>query len=722
MGRITRRDILAVIAIALVSGLLGTAPFLQSVHGLSLDILTALRWQLYGARHDPAASPSSSSPSTRKPFRDRLSSALPPSTWTREIGRVLTAILDGGAKVIGFDVIFESSIEQSEIPFGEELIGSRMRGFDRDYLRALATGAAAGKLVLGEIQQRDFPVVPYQGQRIAVRQQQNIRALNVHVDPDEVVRRLPLSFAFDTGRVPSMAVELVARAKSLKPEFAADGEMTLGGRRINGTVPGTLTLNFEGGADAVPTYSLADLRACVEKGDRDFFKRQFDGKIVLLGTLTNLDDRKLTSKRFATGIESARAPRCALPPIAVDRRAHPPHHRRRLRACDRDQQHHARRHAARAAPMAGCADRDRLCAPHSRRGADAAAARRSAAFAGLGALFTLVAVMLFARSIALPLIGPLIAGFVATIAMIGYRYMVANREERFLKASFALYLAPQVIEHMMASNKLPALGGEMRDVTVFFSDLARFSSTAEQLSPDALVQLMNEYLSAMTDIIEDCGGYVDKYIGDFIVAVFGAPVSDADHARNAVRTALRCRDRLEELNATATAFQGQRLSHRIGLNSGEALVGNIGSRRRFNYTVMSDAVNLASRLEGANKYFASSMLASETTVTLTGDQFVWRELDAVRVQGRAHPVRIYEPLAEKGRETESQTRIAAIYADGLARWRARDFQGAADAFAKIADEDPPAALFLARARELALALPGTTGKRSRRWKGNRPPP
>jgi adenylate cyclase len=258
----------------------------------------------------------------------------------------------------------------------------------------------------------------------------------------------------------------------------------------------------------------------------------------------------------------------------------------------------------------------------------------------------------------------------------------------------------------MASNKLPILGGEMRNVTVFFSDLAGFSSTAEKLSPDALVQLMNEYLSAMTEIIEDCGGYVDKYIGDSIVAMFGAPVSDPDHARNAVRAALLCRDRLDELNRTATAFQGQQLRHRIGLNSGEALVGNIGSRRRFNYTVMSDAVNLASRLEGANKYFATSILASEMTVALTGDRFVWREIDAVRVQGRAHPVRLHEPLAEKDKEIDSQRRVASIYADGLARWRSRDFQGAATSFEQIATDDPPAALFLARAREFARHPPG----------------
>ena len=120
--------------------------------------------------------------------------------------------------------------------------------------------------------------------------------------------------------------------------------MTIAGRRIAGAVPGTLTLNFEGGADDIPTYSLADLRACVEKGDREFFKRQFDGKIVIFGTLLNLDDRKLTSKRFATGVEGARAPRCALPPAATHGAIPAHHHRRRLRARDRGQQSRAWRY------------------------------------------------------------------------------------------------------------------------------------------------------------------------------------------------------------------------------------------------------------------------------------------------------------------------------------------------------------------------------------------
>lgn len=707
MGRMTMRDALVAGAIAITFGSIAASPLLERTHGLSLDILTALRWELFGARRPAAESPTVVVAIDEESYRTEPFKGSPTLTWTREIGRVLNALLDGGAKVVGFDVIFPSSIEQSQIPFGDEVVGARMRGFDRDYLRALASGAAAGKVVLGEIHQHEFPVTPSQGQRIAVRQQKNIRALNVYVDSDEVVRRLPGSFVVDTRRVPSMAVELAARAGDIRPEFAPDGSPGFAGRSIPGAPPGTLTLNFEGGADDIPTYSLADLRACAEKGDKAFFRSQFDGKVVIFGTLLDLEDRKLTSKRFATGLEGARAPRCAS--------AAPQSGRQFRRATIAGVYVHAtavnnlvRGETVRELSrwqVAGVAITFALLAAVVACLLGPASAML--AYLGMLAAFTLAATAVFTRALALPLSEPFIAGFAAMVAMIGYRYMIADREERFLKASFALYLAPQVIDQMMTSNKLPILGGEMRDVTVFFSDLAGFSSTAEKLPPDALVQLMNEYLSAMTDIIEDCGGYVDKYIGDSIVAVFGAPVSDPDHARNAVRAALRCHRRLEELNRTARAFQGHRLGHRIGLNSGEALVGNIGSSRRFNYTVMSDAVNLASRLEGANKYFATSIMASEMTVALTADAFAWRELDAIRVQGRVQPVKIYEPLAESGHLTPDQERTKSIYADGLARWRARDFQGATTCFAQLAGDDPPARLFRARAETLARHPPGT---------------
>jgi adenylate cyclase len=254
---------------------------------------------------------------------------------------------------------------------------------------------------------------------------------------------------------------------------------------------------------------------------------------------------------------------------------------------------------------------------------------------------------------------------------------------------------------MLASNRLPALGGETREVTVFFSDLEGFSSIAEHMTPTELVTFMNEYLSAMTDIIEAQGGYVDKYIGDSIVAMFGAPVDDADHARHAAQAALGCRLRLEELNRDSPAFHGLKVAHRMGLNSGEALVGNIGSHRRFNYSVMSDAVNVASRLEGANKYYGTTIIASETTVAACGDAFTWRELDATRVKGRTTPVKIYELVAEAGAETPEQQQAAAAYAQGLAHWRAREFDAAVTSFSRAAAFDRPSAKFLQRARDFA---------------------
>jgi class 3 adenylate cyclase len=321
------------------------------------------------------------------------------------------------------------------------------------------------------------------------------------------------------------------------------------------------------------------------------------------------------------------------------------------------------------------------------------------------AIWTLGAMLAFSRTLVLPLSEPFAAGLAALIMTTVYRLVVTDRGQRLLRKSFALYLAPQVIDQMLHSNKLPALGGETRNVTVFFSDLAGFSSIAEQMTPTELVEFMNEYLSAMTDIIESQGGYVDKYIGDSIVAMFGAPVDDADHARHAAQAALLCRIRLEELNESSVAFRGHKVAHRMGLNSGEALVGNIGSRRRFNYSVMSDAVNVASRLEGANKYYGTTIIASETTVAATGATFAWRELDATRVMGRTTPVKIYELLAEAGGETPEQREAASAYAEGLAHWRAREFDAATVSFSRVAEFDRPSALFLQRSREFAKAPP-----------------
>ena len=308
--RITR-DAIAATAIALACAGIAVSPALDRLQGLSLDILTALRFETFGNRHSPAASPTVVVAIDEESYRAAPFRGSPTLTWTGEIGRVLNAVVGGGAKVVGFDMVIPTSIEQSEIPFGEGMLGERVRGFDRDFLRALAGAAAPGKIVLGEQLRGNDPIRPSPGQRIAVRQHQNIRPLNTVTDHDDTVRRMPLSFTLNGAKVPGMALELAARAQEATPEFAADGSVTVAGYRIPSAVPNTMTLNFEGGADDIPTYSFADLRACALKNDKEYFKRAFDGKVVLFGTVLDSEDRRLTSKRFATGHEGSHAPRCA---------------------------------------------------------------------------------------------------------------------------------------------------------------------------------------------------------------------------------------------------------------------------------------------------------------------------------------------------------------------------------------------------------------------------
>jgi class 3 adenylate cyclase len=707
MIRVSRRlrDAGAVLAIAAVASALILAPPLDRFRGLSIDLLTWLRWRADIATRHVTQSPTVVVALDEETYRTPPFAGTPAITWTPEIAQVLNAIIAGGAKVVGFDIVFPTSIEQSEIPFGDGQLGARLRGFDRDFLRALALGAHEGKVVLGEAQHRDFPILPSPGQRIAVGQSANIRSLNVYNDPDDVVRRIPLSVTVDSNPQWSMAVELASRALGAAPTIAADGTVTLSGYRIPARVPNTMTLNFDSGADPIPTYSLADLRACIDKGDNAFFQRNFADKVVLMATVLDVEDRQVTSRRFATSPENPTGRRCAVP-------APPP-----STIFARDSTPGVYTHATAvnnllrgdALVELGAIGRDAIVLAFA--ATVAAATLMLPLFAAVPAylaaavLWTFDAVLAFAYShLALPLIDPLLAGIVSLGGATGFRFLVADKDRRFLRKSFALYLAPSVVEKMVAANKPPALGGETRNVTVFFSDLAGFSSISEVLAPPELVHFMNEYLSAMTDIIQEQGGFVDKYIGDAIVAVFGAPLDDPNHAENAVSAALRCRDRLHKLNREPAEWQRFTLRQRIGLNSGDALVGNIGSRQRFNYTVMGDAVNVASRLEGANKYFGTTIIAAASTFDGAAAGFAWRELDSIRVQGRDEPVGIYEPLARHGEETPEQKVVAAAYAHALACWRRRDFAGAIAALAPIAAADPPSAILSQRAKKF-LAHP-----------------
>ncbi len=463
-----RRDAVAILVIAAACGLLSVLPPLNLTHGWSVDALTALRWQLLGPHRDAASAPVTVIAIDEETYETPPFKGSPTPIWTTEIGRVLTAVLDGGAKVAGFDIVFANSIEQSELPFGDEAVGTKMRGFDRPFLRSLAAGAAAGKVVLGEALRADGANQPADGQRIAVRGPQNIRPLNILSDPDDVVRRVPLTVAGKDKPIPSMALELASRALAAEPVIDAGGNVTLAGYRVPTAVKGTLTLNFDGGAADVRTYSLADLRACVEQDDKEFFRRQFADKIVIFGTLLDAEDRKLTSKRFATGIEQSAAPRCVLPPARVGARYSRStiagvyiHATAVNNLIARDGLMEFGRNPTIAIAI-GFALLTALAAWVL------APPAAVATYVGLVVLSALGATYAFSKAYVIPLSEPFIAGLLALLLMIAWRLVVTDRGQRLLRRSFALYLAPQVIDRMLASTKLPDLGGETRDVTVFF--------------------------------------------------------------------------------------------------------------------------------------------------------------------------------------------------------------------------------------------------------------
>jgi class 3 adenylate cyclase/CHASE2 domain-containing sensor protein len=692
---IGRRDLIAVLAAAFaISLVVASAPF-DRLRGIGIDVLTLLHWSILGPRHEVTSSPAVIVALDEVTFNSPPFNRTPTVTWTREIAKVLTAIVDAGASVVGFDVIFPTSIEQSQISLGNETLGDRVRGFDREFLQALARIAQTGKIVLGQVQHQELPIRPSEGQRVAVGHQANIRPLNFYTDPDDVVRRMPVFFTVDGKSMPSMAVELSARALRVEPTRTRDGGFALGATKIPVSKSNTFTISFNGEDDA-PIYSLADLSACVERGNADYFSKHFSGRVVLIGAVLDVEDRKVASNRYAAGTEGARAERCALAPPRTSGRF------------VRDSVAGVRIHAAainnllRGDALTELARANAFAVTFLVTVLLSAPALffRPAVAAGMlvAGLFvwTAIALTAFAGGLVLPLVDAASATLGGFLAAIGYRIGVVDRDKILLRKSFALYLPPSEVDKMLATNRPPELGGETREVTAYFSDLAGFSSLAEGMRPSDLVRLMNEYLSAMTDIIEAHGGYVDKFIGDAIVAIFGAPVPEAKHALHAVRAAIASQRKLDDMNRSLPRG-GKLLRQRIGINSGSALIGNIGSKRRFNYTAMGDTVNLAARLEGANKHYGTVIIASEETVSLAGDAVRWRELDTVRVAGIARSVRIHEPLTIDERSADE---VLTVYARGLRCWREHDFEGARAAFSGIADRDPPAARFLDRIKRL----------------------
>ena len=271
-----------------------------------------------------------------------------------------------------------------------------------------------------------------------------------------------------------------------------------------------------------------------------------------------------------------------------------------------------------------------------------------------------------------------------------------RQNRRFATEALGRYTSKALVQELLDHPEHLSLEwGRRRPMSVYFSDIAGFTTISEGLSPEMLVALLNDYLTNMTDIVLAHGGVIDKYIGDAVMAFWGAPVDDPLHAQHAVACALAMRKRCDELRPVWKARFGYEIYARAGINSGDAVVGNMGSKHKYNYTVMGDMVNLASRLEGANKAYGTYLMISESTYALVGDAFDVRELDLVAVKGKEQPVRVFEVLDNKGATTTAALQTAEAFTAALTLYRQGDFAAAQAAFARITD-DPTAKIYVDR--------------------------
>ncbi len=303
----------------------------------------------------------------------------------------------------------------------------------------------------------------------------------------------------------------------------------------------------------------------------------------------------------------------------------------------------------------------------------------------------------------IPLVTLTIQSAVVYVASLGLWYLETEREGRWVRTAFSRYVSPTVLKDLLAHPDRLELGGREAETTIVFTDLVGFSAMAERRTPREIVATINEYLVRFTEIIFHHGGTLDKFMGDGIMAFWGAPVETPDHALRACRAALEMRDAMEVLKARWAARRYPPSGVRIGINTGPAIVGNIGSRGYFSYTAMGDATNTASRLEQVNKNFGTSIVISESTHWAVKDEVVARELGTITVRGRAEPVTIYELVAVRGEAIpDGQRELLEGYEKALAAFKAArrdEAAGALEALLTRHGDDGPSRELLRRCRE-----------------------
>jgi adenylate cyclase len=677
--------LLAAAVIGLIAGLLAILPQSRDFELRGIDFLLPLRQLAFGPLFPPSKSDVVVVAIDEQTYRTEPFANTPKVAWTPYYGFVIDAVDAAGPKAIGLDTILPTTLDRPEL----------LLGYDRPFLLSLRKAAMQNHLVMGETKLSGQILAPYAGQILAANGQDNVRLLNMPMENDDVVRRYLAGYATqEGGHVPSFGVELARRAGAKPPT-------------------GEFIINFNTGAGDVPVYSMVDLYACAVAGKTDYFRKAFAGKIVLLAETLDIEDRFRGAKRldWNEGAAARAAPaRCA---VAADPTLATNLNRRSMPG--------VLIQAAAINTLTKNLALTQLGAPATFLLVGLATFALAAAFLALapvsGAAVGIAALALEgaasvaaleAKTVA-PAASLLVTAILAYTLIYAYRFVIEDREKRWVQHAFRHYLAPALVDQLMDQPEALKLGGDQRLITVMFTDIAGFTTISEGLkeTPEKLVELMNRYLTMMTGPISANDGYIDKFIGDAVMAIWGAPLAVADPERKAVDTALACQRALAEFNRDVTPeyLPSGQLGTRFGIHTGVAIAGNMGSEERLNYTVTGDMVNLSARLEGANKEYGTTLMISEATAAALDDSYVLRRLDRLIVKGKTEPILVYEVLGRAGEVgPEDLARVAAFEA-ALAKHDARDFKAALAGFQAQASVDPPSKVYAERCKGYLEAPP-----------------
>jgi len=650
--------------------------------GSLLDLLVAGRAAGFAARDAPADSPVAVVALDQRSLLGPELAAYPRAL----LGPVLAEVLDGvaaaGARVVGFDMIFAYSANRFS------------RDFDRPFVESLARHRE--RVVLAR-SAGSLPAEPFWA---ALQPGQDVLGLaEVLPDPDGRYRRVRASMETkEDGRLPTLASALLGRARAAP----MPDEVLLAPRRH---------------LEAIPTYALIDVLRCVRTSP-PALTRAFAGKIVLIGGTLPEEDRKVSTGRFLA------PPRKGSPSLdSCGLRRLP------ASAPDSDTVPGVFLHAAAvAAVMTG--DLTHTAPPAVVVPLTAVLAAGGAAlglvltpWSAAAAILGITGVLLgagaasLARDIWTPLALPLTMLVGTPVLAYVVRYLVEERARRHIERAFGHYVAPAIVARLAADPSALRLGGERREMTVMFADISGFTAFSSLVPPEVLMEMANRYLGYVVEAVEATAGYVDKFIGDAVMALWGAPTDESRHAVCAVRAALAAVARIRQAGEAAEARGEVALGIKIGINSGLAVVGNVGTPRRYNYTAVGETVNVASRLEGVCAVYGGAIVTGPRTAELASDEILFRELDAVQVKGRAGPLQVFEPLLERAGAPPVERERATRYAEALAHYRATRFAEAHALWQALAREETPsgrstpASVMAARARAFLERPP------ARSWDG-----